>query len=90
MKRPIRFTDHALEEIAERNISLDEVISLIRRATQIVRDRNDPDRNIYQEQIRGRRGKLLLLRAVVEESGDEILIVTVYVTTQIRRYWREK
>jgi F0F1-type ATP synthase delta subunit len=85
----IRFSDHALQEIAERKISLDEVVALLRRAVQVVPDKEDPNRDIYQEQIRSRRGKLLLLRAVVEEDENEIVVVTTYVTTQIRRYWRE-
>lgn len=85
----IRFTDHALEEIAERKISLDEVVALLRRAIQVVPDADDETRTIYQEKIMSRHGKHLLLRAVVEEDDSEIVVVTAYVTTRIRRYWKE-
>jgi hypothetical protein len=88
--KSIRFSDHALEEIAERKISPDEVVALLRKAVQIVPDKDDVDRTIYQDKIMSRRGKLLLLRAVVEESEREILVVTAYLTTRISRYWRDE
>ena len=90
MKKPIRFTEYALRKIAGRKISLDEVVGLLRSDAQVIPDFDDPNREIYQIQIRSRRGKLLLLRTVVEESADEILVVTAYVTTQIKKYWREQ
>jgi hypothetical protein len=88
--KSVRFTDHALQEIAERKISFDEIVSLLRRAIQIVPDEDDEDRTIYQEKILSRRGKHLLLRAVVEESDKEILVITAYLTQRVKRYWREE
>ena len=88
--KSIRFSDHALEEMAERKISPDEVVALLRKAIQIVPDEDDENRTIYQEKIMSRRGKLLLLRAVVEESDREILVVTAYLTIRVKRYWRDE
>jgi F0F1-type ATP synthase delta subunit len=87
--KTIRFTDHALEEIAERKMTFDEVVALLRRSTQVVPDKQFDFRTIYQEKIISRRGKPLLLRIVVEEDENEIVVVTSYVTSRIKRYWRE-
>ncbi len=89
MIKSVQFLITRCKKLLQRKLSLDEVVALLRRAIQVVPDQDDEDRTIYQEQIMSRRGKLLLLRAVVEEDENEIVVVTAYVTTQIRRYWRE-
>ncbi len=34
--------------------------------------------------------KAYLLRVVYEETGDKIIVVTTYLTSQISRYWKEE
>lgn len=34
--------------------------------------------------------KEYLLRVVYEETGDKIIVVTTYLTSQISRYWKEE
>ena len=36
------------------------------------------------------RGRQKLLRVVYEETPDEYLVVTAYLTSDIKRYWRDK
>lgn len=34
------------------------------------------------------KGKEVLLRVVVDEEKDRLIVITAYVTSQIKRYWR--
>ena len=36
------------------------------------------------------RGKEKLLRVVFEETQDKYVVITAYLTTDIKRYWRDK
>jgi hypothetical protein len=54
-----------------------------------VPDDDDNEREIYQSHFIDSKGKLKLLRVVVEETADELVVVTVYPTSQIRRYWKD-
>jgi hypothetical protein len=45
-------------------------------------------KQIYQSQVEFRDGKMYLLRAVVAEDEDPPVIVTVYRTSKIGKYWR--
>jgi hypothetical protein len=48
-----------------------------------------PDgKKIYQSQIDFGDGKIFLLRAIVIEFVDYALVVTVYRTKKIGKYWR--
>jgi len=48
-----------------------------------------PDgKKIYQSQLEFEDGKIFLLRAVVVEFTDIKLVVTVYRTRKISKYWR--
>jgi hypothetical protein len=62
--------------------------AVIRAPEQVVPDADDPKREIYQSRFRDVKRKQKLLRIVVEEKEDEIVAVTAYPTSQLRRYWR--
>jgi len=44
----------------------------------------------YPSQIRFDDGKMYLLRAIVDETGSPVKVVTVYRTTRIGKYWRKE
>ena len=46
-------------------------------------------RRVYQSQVDRGDGKMVLLRAIVVDDVDPAVVVTVYQTKQIRRYWRQ-
>ena len=43
----------------------------------------------YQSQIELRPGRMYLVRAIVAEDADPPVVVTVYRTRKIAKYWRE-
>lgn len=79
-------SDHARQNAKQRGISLDDIDQLIRFPHQIVEA--EGLRRVYQS-LFTINTKTYLLRAIVEESKPKI-VVTVYRTTQINKYWRKQ
>ena len=88
--KPIQVTPHAKERIAARNLSSEMVKATVWNPDQIVPDEGDVNRQIYQSLFTDKKGKQKLLRVVVEETQDEIAVITVYPTSQIKKYWKIK
>jgi hypothetical protein len=85
----IRWTSHALEAIAEREILQEEVERAIREPTARVPGHGHRVvllRKYFDHLVR----QQMLLCAVTEESVDEIVIVTVYKTSRIDRHLGER
>lgn len=81
-----RLTNHALEEAERRSIPLDVLDAVMNRPGQIVDTHSG--RKAYQSQIEI-EGKLYVVRAIVEES-DPLTVVTVYRTSNIKKYWSKE
>ena len=83
--KPIRWTDHALEELAKREVSHEEAERALAAP-----DRNvpgNPPRSIYQRRYQDSLlGQEMLLRLVVEETEMEFVVVTLYKTSKLRKY----
>lgn len=60
----------------------------IRLPQEKVLDDDNSNRTIYHSLYTSPNGKLKLLRVVVEEGDSEIVVITVYSTSQIKRYWK--
>jgi hypothetical protein len=43
---------------------------------------------VYQSQVRFGGSKLFLLRAIVNDAIEPAVVVTVYRTSKIEKYWR--
>ena len=81
----VRFTTHSFEQLGERDINR----SLVREAVM------NPD-----QVLEGRRGRKIahkrlsvnereyLMRVIYEETGESRLVVTVYLTSKVAKYWR--
>jgi Domain of unknown function (DUF4258) len=80
-----RITNHALEEIQKRKIPIALVEYVVDNPQQVLTQ--DKDIRIYQSQVNFGTGKLYLLRVFVNETIDPAAIVTVYRTSQIKKYW---
>jgi hypothetical protein len=80
-------TDHAKEEMARRHISetmIDQVLTGPEQ-TEIIRI----GRVICQSRIElGEPPKAYLLRVFVDIDREPAEVVTVYLTSKIRKYWR--
>jgi hypothetical protein len=84
---PVRWTTHALTNLDEREVSREEVERIIAAPEHEVPGR--PGRTIrmglYYDKL---LSQTMLLRIVVEHSVNELVVVTVYKTSQIQKYFK--
>ena len=81
----IRWTEHASEELARREVSREEAERALAAPDRIVPE--NPPRAIYQRRYQDSLlGQEMLLRLVVEETEMELVVVTVYKTSKLRKY----
>ncbi len=81
------FTDHALNEMARREIIQEDVRAVLSNPEQmeIVRE----GRAVYQaRRVRGQPPKTYILRVFVDIDRKPPYVVTVYRTSKIEKYWR--
>ncbi|NQS97893.1 MAG: DUF4258 domain-containing protein [candidate division Zixibacteria bacterium] len=86
MKR-IRWLQHAEESLSDREIKREEVEIALRSPDLVEQswgNRSILMRKYYDSILQ----QAMLLRVVVEESIEELVVVTVYKTSQINRYTR--
>jgi len=79
-------SEHAEAEMTRRQIPMAWVKSTMRAPEQIVQ--GTQNRGVYQSRIVA-DGRTYLLRLVVEDWRQPPVIVTVYRTSKIEKYWRE-
>ena len=82
-----RLSRHALEEIERRGIPRDLLDQVLQNPQQILPERDG--KKIYQSQVEFGGSKLFLLRAIVNDAVDPAVVVTVYRTSKIEKYWRQ-
>ncbi|GMV34711.1 MAG: hypothetical protein AMXMBFR60_25400 [Chloroflexota bacterium] len=81
------FADHALKEMARREVSQEDVRTVLAKPeqTEMVRD----GRAVYQSRLEmGDPPKTYLLRVFVDIDPVPPFVVTVYRTSKIAKYWR--
>jgi hypothetical protein len=83
-----RLSRHAKEEMQRRAIPLSLVESLFQQPQQILSERGG--KKAYQSQLDFGGGRIFLLRAIVDDSVDPAVVVTVYRTSKISKYWSIK
>jgi hypothetical protein len=80
-----RLSEHAEEEMARRGIPLEMVQQVLAGPQQVA---DDPSGcKVYQSQVEFGTGKLYLLRVFVNETANPSVVVTVYRTSKIAKYW---
>jgi hypothetical protein len=87
MAMEFKFSKHALEEAIRRDISLDSVESVLQKPQQIVQEYGG--KNAYQAKIESSSGRMKLLRVIVDDTKTPSVVVTVYRTSRVNKYWRE-
>ena len=89
MSRPVVLSDHAKAEAERRHISESTVMQVAAAPEQRVRLR--ADREVRQSRIADPvSGTLYLVRAIVDLQANSDTIVTVYRTSKVRKYWRDR
>lgn len=81
-----RLSQHAKDEALRRQIPLPLIDSVLESPQQVVTEKNG--RKAYQSKLDFGDGKVFLLRAIVLDTVDPAIVVTVYRTTKIAKYWR--
>ena len=77
----------AKRKMARRGIPESWVGEALRSPEQVVEGHGS--RWVAQQRRRVRRRERLL-RVVFEETEDKYVVITAYLTTDIKRYWRDK
>ena len=79
-------TDHARFEARRRHIDLELALSIIQNPQQKIPSKKD--RVVFQGRYHDTiENKEMLLRAIVEPSGDTIKVISLYKTSKIDKYW---
>lgn len=82
----IRFLNHALLRMAERNISRALIEQVIEQPDKIERSVKDTRRLLFKKKyIHDSVGERLLI-VVAEESGNIVVVVTIIDTSKIQKY----
>jgi len=76
---------HAEEEMIRRQISLEQLASLMDHPDQIVEEHGGL---VCYQCLSSKNGKPGLLRAIVNEAANPKKIVTIYWTSKIKKYWK--
>lgn len=77
---------HAREEVQRRNIPPGVVDAVLHNPEQIVPGHGG--KQVYQSRLDFGGGDVFLLRAIVNDAVDPAVVVTVYRTSKIAKYWR--
>ena len=80
-----RFSKHAESELVLRQIPREFVEEVLQQPQQIVPER--PPKKSYQSKV-DFGGKTFLLRVIVDDTIEPAMVVTVYRTTKINKYWK--
>lgn len=81
-----KLSRHVREEMERRSIPLTMLKSVLENPQQVLPERGG--KKAYQSQLDFGGGKIFLLRAIVDETVDPAMVVTVYRTSKISKYWR--
>ena len=84
----ICFTDHVREQMRARGISAEIVVGVIENPQQRVAA--SKGRSAYQSRYFDPVEQTdMLMRAIVEPRGADLVVVSVYKTSRIAKYWLE-
>ncbi len=83
----IQLSGHAEEQILERELDRDQVIAVALAPEQIVYPANKPP--VAQSRFL-LNNKQYLLRVAFRDEGDTRIVITVYPTSQLRKYWKKE
>jgi hypothetical protein len=83
-----QISQHALEEMKRRELPKALVESILKDPQQIVDEYGN--RKAFQSIINLGKGKDYLVRVIVNDTLEPAKVVTVYKTSRIMKYWREK
>jgi hypothetical protein len=81
-----KLSRHARLEMERRGISLDLLEHVLQNPQQIVMETRG--KKAYQSIIDFGAGKKFMVRVIVADEHDPLIVITVYRTSKIHKYWR--
>jgi len=82
----IIFSKHALEQMIRRGIGRETVLMVVSMPDQTIADEDDDAIIIYQSLIK-ENNQMFLLRVFVNTEKQPNVVVTLYKTTKISKYY---
>jgi hypothetical protein len=83
--KAIFFSPHAMQQMQERQVDEIDVLRAIEDPDQTVHSRG---RTVFHE-LTSYAADEYLLRVFCDEADDAYVVVTVYPTSKISKYWRQ-
>ena len=83
------FSKHAEEQMLRRGINRKDVETVVLRPDQTLADNENKDITVFQSLIK-ENGQMFLLRVFVNTTKLPNVIVTLYRTTKMQKYYESK
>ncbi len=80
------YSRHALEEMARRRIPRDMADEVLRNPEQVMDEHSL--RKCYQSRVYFEGGIVFLLRVIIDAATEPGVVITLYRTSKISKYWR--
>ena len=80
-----RLPDHAIKQIGDREIPIALLEQVIDLPEQII-EQSDGSK-VYQSKVMGINNKTYLLRVFMNDSVIPMVVISVYLTSKVKKYW---
>jgi hypothetical protein len=82
-----RLSDHAIKQIGDRNIPIVLLEKVIDSPEQVI---EQADRSkVFQSRLIQPNNKNYLLRVFINDRVEPVVIISVYLTSKISKYWKK-
>lgn len=80
-----RLSNHAIKQIGDREIPIELLEQVLTTPDQVLPQ--DDNSRVYQSKIVGEKNKTYLLRVFVSDSIQPFVVISLYLTSKITKYW---
>ena len=84
------FSIHSLEQMTSRGITNSQVIEVLKNPDQVIKESEVSDIEVYQSIFKNIQGGNYMIRVFVNRIKNSKLVVTVYKTTKVFKYWQNE
>ncbi|MGK5085290.1 DUF4258 domain-containing protein [Bdellovibrionota bacterium FG-1] len=81
-----KFSQHATEKVNQREIPLATIEGVINNPQQSY---DEDGKTIFQSKLERSSGNIHLLRVIISRQVNPAVVLTVYWTDRIEKYWRQ-
>jgi hypothetical protein len=80
-----RLSDHAIKQIGDREIPIALLEQVIDSPEQVL-EQSDGSK-VYQSRVSGLNNKIYLLRVFINDIAIPRIVISVYMTSKVKKYW---